>query len=67
MAEDGTHPALDKDYQMILDRLTAASKEEARTNPHFSSVAIIALADYYSRKGLFLVYERCRQMAAFLC
>ena len=53
MAEDGTHPALDKDYQMILDRLTAASTEEARTNPHFSSVAIIALADYYSSIAVF--------------
>ena len=52
-ADDGTNPAMDADYQMILDRLTAVSTEEARTNPHFSSVAVIALADYYSSISVF--------------
>lgn len=52
-AEDGTIPAMDADYQMILGRLTAVSTEDARTNPHFSAVAVIALADYYSSISVF--------------
>ncbi|MDO5703374.1 MAG: DUF927 domain-containing protein, partial [Lachnospiraceae bacterium] len=52
-AEDGTIPAMDADYQMILGRLTSVSTEDARTNPHFSSVAVIALADYYSSISVF--------------
>ena len=51
--EDGTNPVLDADYQMILERLTQVASEAARSNPHFSSVAVIALGDFYSSIAVF--------------
>jgi hypothetical protein len=47
------HSGLDADYQMMIDRLSVVTTEEARTNPHFASVAVIALADFYSSVCVF--------------
>lgn len=49
----GASSRLDADHQMMMDRLSAVTTEEARANPHFASVALIALADFYSSVCVF--------------
>jgi len=53
VSEDGTIVRLDADYRMILEKLSKAVPESFRSNPHFSNVAVLALADYYSSISVF--------------